>query len=152
LRISRMASGGTGRWVYFLMLRRCLIASVTWDIYGSIIQWFACSFIASPFFQKVRAAVVLVVDCFYHGFAAAFRWLLHVARFAARAANLIIRAHFATAFGALEHRQTVSSQLLLRVQVTKTLRNQYSVNAAATVHIFKLIFATSSSEPTFSWN
>jgi hypothetical protein len=78
----------------------------------SIIQWFACSFIASSFFQKARAAAVLVVDCFYHGFAAAFRWLLHVARFAARAANLIFRPHFATAFGALERWQTLAPQFL----------------------------------------
>ena len=35
-RISHRTSFGTGRWRYFLMLRRFLIASVTWDIKGQV--------------------------------------------------------------------------------------------------------------------
>ena len=35
-RISDKTPWGTGRWRYFLMLRRFLIASVTWDIKGQL--------------------------------------------------------------------------------------------------------------------
>ena len=35
-RISHRTSWGTGRWRYFLMLRRFLIASVMWDIKGQL--------------------------------------------------------------------------------------------------------------------
>lgn len=52
LRISRMASGGTGRWVYFLMLRRCLIASVTWDITSQLFNGSLALLLLHPFFKK----------------------------------------------------------------------------------------------------
>jgi hypothetical protein len=66
-------------------------------------QVFSASlFFYASLFSKKHATAVLVVDYFIHGFAAALGSLLHVPFLFARAGELVVRPHPATAPYALK--------------------------------------------------